>query len=274
MTLLENVCRIAETGGGTYGIVAKNLDTGEAVDLNGDEPFNTASVIKVAIMVELYRRAHEDSLDLRERVELTDEHRVGGSGVLQEFGAGLRPTLRDLCSMMIVVSDNVATNVLAARLGIEPVNDCMRSLGLSRTWLNRLIGFKPVAPGQSPELGLSTPNEMLRLYERLARGEVVSPQASAEMVSILARQQYRDLIPRLLPIGYDAVTGESDPQVAHKTGAVNGVRNDVALLTFSDGRRWIISAFSKDLEDLTWSVENTGEKTIARIARAIYDAWS
>ncbi len=274
MTLYEQVCRIADTGGGTYGIAAKNLDTGESVELNADEPFNTASVIKVAIMVELYRRAHERSLDLCERVELTDEHRVGGSGVLQEFGAGLCPTLRDYCTMMIVVSDNVATNVLASRLGIEPVNDCLRSLGLSRTRLNRLITFKPVAPDQSPELGLSTPNEMLRLFEGLARGEVVSPEASAEMLRILARQQYRTAIPRLLPIGYDAVTGESDPQVAHKTGAVNGVRNDVALLTFSDGRRWIISAFSKGLEDLTWSAENTGEKTIARISKAIYNAWA
>lgn len=274
MTLLDEIVRITDAGSGTYGVAASNLATDEAVELRAHETFNTASVIKVPIMVELYLRAHEGGLSLGERMELTGEHHVGGSGLLQEFEAGLRPTLRDLCVAMIVVSDNVATNMLIARLGLDAVNECCRALGLARTRLNRPISFDPVAAGQPQELGVTTPAEMLQLFEGLARGVVVSPEASAEMVRILARQHYRNLIPRLLPDDYDAVTGESEPQIANKTGAVNGVRNDVALLTFKDGRQWVISAFSKDLADLTWSVDNTGMKTIARVARAIYDAWS
>lgn len=273
MALLEEIARIAEQGGGVYGVAAKDMSTGETVELRAGETFNTASVIKVAVMVELYRRDHAGELDLGERVELTDEHRVGGSGVLQEFGDGLRPTLRVLCAAMIVVSDNVATNMLASRLGIGAVNACMESLGLPGTRLNRLIRFEPAPSGRSEPLGLTTPAEMLRLFAALARGAVVSPEASREMLGILSRQQYRELIPRYLPDAYDAVTGESEPMIAHKTGAVNGVRNDVALLSFRDGRRWVISAFSRELRDLTWSVENTGEKTLGRIARAIYDAW-
>ncbi len=273
MTLLEEVSRIAESGGGTYGIAANNLTTGESIGLHAEEIFSTASVIKVAVMVEFFRRLEDGSLDPDERLDLTDEYRVGGSGLLREFDNGLPLTLRDLCTAMIVVSDNVATNMLASRLGIPSINEGMQALGLPHTRLNRLIGFKPVQPGESEELGLSTPAEMLRLFQGLAVGEVVSPRASREMVGILARQQYRELIPRLLPDKYDAVTGRSDPQIAHKTGASNGVRNDVALLTFADGRQWVIAAFSRGLRDLSWSVDNEGHRTIAAIARAIYDAW-
>jgi len=273
LALLENVHRIAETGGGTYGVAAQNLSTGETVQVRGDELFNTASVIKVLIMVELFRQADEGAVSLEERMDLSDAYRVGGSGVLNELGNGLSLTLRDLCAAMIIVSDNVATNMLISSLGLDAINEGAQALGLMNTRLNRLIGFAPVGPGENQELGVTTPNEMVRLYEALARGALVSLRASSEMVRILSRQHYRGSIPRYLPDAYDAVTGESEPAIAHKTGAVNGVRCDVALLRFGDGRQWIIGIFAKELGDRSWSVENTGEKTIGRIARAIYDAW-
>lgn len=274
MALQQEIESIAAQGGGTYGVAAKHLGTGERVDLRADEEFNTASVIKVPVMVELFHRVEEGELSLDDRMELSDEHRTGGSGLLKEFASGARLTLRDLCVAMIAVSDNTATNMLADRLGIAAINGRMASLGLERTRLNRLIGFAPSEGGLRVELGVTTPDEMLRLYEGLAKGEVVSPEASEQMVGILARQQYRDLIPRLLPLEFDAVAGTSEPQVASKTGAVDGVRNDVALLSFADGRRWIVSAFSKDLADLRWSSENEGARTIALISRAIWDAWA
>ncbi len=273
LSLLKEVGRIAGGGGGTYGIAAKNLSTGETVRVRSDEVFNTASVIKVLVMVELFRQAKNGTVSLVERMALADEFRVGGSGLLNEMDNGLTPTLRDLCTAMIIVSDNVATNMLVTRLGLDAVNEGAQKLGLERTRLNRLIGFAPVTSGQNEALGLTTPNEMLRLYEDLATGEVVSPEASAEMVRILSRQHYRASIPRYLPDAYDAVTGESEPTIAHKTGAVSGVRNDVALLRFSDGRQWIIAILAQELEDQRWTVENTGEMTIGHIARAIYDTW-
>ncbi len=265
--------RIAGGGGGTYGIAAKNLSTGETVRLRSDEVFKTASVIKVLVMVELFRQAKKGKVSLAERMALADDYRVGGSGLLNDLDNGLTPTLRDLCTAMIVVSDNVATNMLITRLGLDAINECAQTLGLEHTRLNRSIGFAPVASAESEPLGLTTPNEMLRLYEDLARRTVVSPEASTEMVRIMCRQHYRAGIPRYLPDAYDAVTGESEPAIAHKTGAVSGVRNDVALLRFSDGRQWIIAILAKELQDRRWTVENTGEKTIGHIARAIYDTW-
>ncbi len=209
LSLMEQVRRIAGNGGGTFGVAAKNLSTGETVRLHADDIFNTASVIKVLVMVELFRQVDNGSVSLEERMALDDQYRVSGSGVLNEFSSGLLPTLHDLCTAMIIVSDNVATNMLVTRLGLDAVNECAITLGLRQTCLNRLISFAPVGPGESKELGFTTPDEMLRLYEGLARGSVVRSGASAEMLRILSRQHYRASIPRFLPDTYDAVTGRA-----------------------------------------------------------------
>lgn len=274
MSLQAEIEGIVGSARGVYGVAAKNLLTGDSVALRADEGFNTASVIKVAVMVELYARAYDGEVRLTERIELEDEQRAGGSGLFGELDTGMRPTLRDLCVAMIVVSDNTATNMLIARLGLPAINARLAGLGLERTRLHRPIRFEAPAPGEPPGLGLTTPREMLRLWEALARGEVVCPEASARMLGVLSRQQHRDMIPRFLPVEYDAVTRESEPGVAHKTGSVDGVRNDVGLVTFRDGRRWVVSAFSRELEDLSWTPENEGVLTLARISRAIYDAWA
>ncbi|MDQ3856386.1 MAG: class A beta-lactamase-related serine hydrolase [Chloroflexota bacterium] len=274
VTLLEELESLAACGGGTYGVAAKNLSTGETLELRAGEEFNTASVIKVPLLVEVFRRAAMGTLDLDERLELRAEDTVGGAGLLKDFAPGLRPTIHDLCVAMIVISDNMATNLLATRVGIQAVNEGMQSLGLTRTTLNRLVTFQVPPKGQPEELGLSTPAEMLQLFELLAMGRVVSVEASREMVRILSLQRDRLMIRRYLPDHYDSVSGKSDPEVANKTGAISGVRNDVALLTFSDGRRWVLSIFSKHLQDRSWQVDHQGELTIARIARAIHAAWS
>lgn len=274
MALREEILDIATDVQGTIGIVVKNLNTGESFELRADQVFGTASVIKVAIMVELFRCAESGDVCLDDRMEFTEEFRVGGSGLLKEFSPGLRPTLRDLCLAMIAVSDNVATNMLIAALGIPSINDCMRLCGLEITRLHRPIAFSPVPEGEHPALGVTAPREMLRLFEMLARGEVVSPSASAHMIGVLARQQNRTMFPRFLPDSYDAVTGTGDPLIAGKTGSLTGVRNEVALFSFADGRRWIISAFSQDLRDERWSPDNEGELALARISRAVYDSWA
>lgn len=274
MELQQQVEEIAALGGGVYGISAKNLDTGETVDVRADEVFSTASVIKVGIMVELFRQVDWGKLSLHDRMELTEEYRVGGSGLFKEFNAGLQPALRDVCVAMIVVSDNTATNMLATKLGLDAINEGLQALGLRQTRLHRLITFGAVPEGAPPQLGLTTPNEMRRLFEGIACGKVLSPRASQDMLAILARQQDRRMIPRLLPGDYDAVTGEGDPFIAHKTGSVNGVRNDVGYVACRHGPRWVLSVFSSDLDDLRWTVENAGEVTIGRISRAIYDSWA
>jgi len=118
---------IVEGGGGVYGIAAKDLSSGATYELRADEVFSTASVIKVLIMIELFRRVAEGSLNMDERLELVESERVGGAGLLWEFASGLQPTLHDLCVAMIVISDNMATNMLIKRMGLAQINEGIRA---------------------------------------------------------------------------------------------------------------------------------------------------
>jgi beta-lactamase class A len=171
-------------------------------------------------------------------------------------------TLRDVCTLMTVVSDNTATNMIIEHLGIETINHRMRSLGLPRTTLNR----KSFSPDTSSllstkyGLGVTTPNEMLSLLTRLAEGKIGDAETSADILSLLEKQQYRDGIPRCLP---------ADWKYAGKTGSVNPVRNDVGIVTAPDGRRFALSLFVQKLPLVFWTPDNPGLLAVARLARLL-----
>ena len=167
---------------------------------------------------------------------------------------------------MIVVSDNKATNLVIDRLGADPVNARMDALGLPRTRLMRKIGgggdsragLDPAHKGFS--IGSSTPREMVTLLEKLEMGEVVSREASAEMVAILKRQQFHDGIGRTLA----GVT------IASKTGALDRLRSDVAIVYSARGR--IAMAITvDDLPEVLWHAENPGLLLLSRLSLALLD---
>jgi len=273
LSLQERIANIIDSVG-YFGVAARDLTQGRELFINADKTFNTASVIKVPIMIELFRRVYEDNVSLDDRLILEDKFRTGGSGILKEFRSGLQLTLWDLCVAMIALSDNVATNMLIDYLGIDAINRCMDSLGAYNTRLHRMVGFKSIKPDQPKGLGRTTPREMMMIFQKLAEGDVISESASEEMIAILAKQHDRNMIPRLLPIDYDSVSGDYDSAiVANKTGAVDGVRNDVALIRFANGKQWVICILTKDLRDLSWKVDHEGEIAIAKIALEIYKEW-
>ena len=224
---------IADFKGNVY-IYAKNLDTGKDYGLRADEQVRTASTIKTAIMAEAFRQVAEGKLSWADELVLTKEKKVGGSGVLGEFSDNAKIDLRTALHLMIVVSDNTATNLVLEKVTSDSVNDYMSKLGLkdtlsmrkiggggdSKAWLNdqrnRLFG-----------LGRSSPRDMVRLLEMLERGEVVTKEASAEMIAILKRQQYKDGIGRGTP---DTI------QVASKSGALDRFRADVGIVYNRRGR--------------------------------------
>lgn len=262
------------------GVAAIHLGTGETIAVDADRRFPTASVIKAAVLVELFHQIEAGRLRRDERLALTDEAKVGGSGVLHGLSAGTALTLLDLAHLMIAVSDNTATNMVLDRVGTRPVVDRMAALGLRETRLYRPTfrgGRADVFPDEEKEFGLgsSTPREMARLMALLARGAVVSPRASEEMLAILGRQQDRDMIPRGLPGGEDA------PRVAHKTGTdeeklpdaagVRGaVRADAGVVTTRSGR-YAIAIFARRVRDPRWTPDNEALVAGAAVSRMIYD---
>lgn len=254
----------AETGG-RYGAAYRELATGRELAWQADEPFPSASVIKVPIMAEVYRRGHEGTLRLSDTIELLAEDVVGGSGVLQLLTPGVRLSVRDLVELMICASDNTATNMLLAQTGIDPVNRFMEQLGLRHTRVHNKLQVMPVPP---TPLNQTSPRDMVELMSLTARGQVVSRWACDRMIATMKRQQYNDLIPARLPVRSAGVVGaRPSVEVAHKTGWFPGVRGDAGLVYAGD-RCIAMAIMARDIPDDTPKAIDV----IARMARALFDA--
>src|SRR5712691_6847567 len=185
-------------------LFAKNLDTGETYSLNGDERVRTASTIKIAVMIEAFGRAAEGRAKWTDELVLTKAARYGGSGVLPEMADGLQLTLRDCVNLMMLISDNTATNMVLDYLTTDAVNARMNSLGFKSTRIMRRVGSGGESKeGKDPDnkrfgLGVATPREMVLLLEKLERGEVINAAASKEMIELMKREQVHYAIGRTL----------------------------------------------------------------------------
>jgi len=277
-------------------LYARHLPTGREIAIRADEPMNTLSVIKLAVMVVAFRDAEEGRLDLDARRRITPDDLRRGSGLLQTFSPGLEPTLRDLITQMIVTSDNTATDMMIRVLGLDRVNEWLAGAGYERTRLLRTTGdlFREVwiradaanaamtdrevfergfprdssafrrsfaLEGDSTRwLGRTTAREVSRLLEDIQAGRVSSPEHAAEMMEILGRQFYDTRLPRFLG---------SRARVAHKTGDWPPIAgNDVGVLLYPGGPT-VVSIFTN---------QNTGdfmalEETLGRIALDLVEAW-
>ena len=257
---------------GTVALYARNLDTGAEVALDADRAVRTASTIKLPIACAVAQQVAVGKARWDERLTLREATRVSGSGVLSEFGDGETVSLRDAVRLMIVVSDNTATNLVLDRIGADAVNDYLDTLGLVRTRSMRKIrgdGTQLKAAtgwskaGLLPEnqrfgIGSSTPREMVRLLELLAAGKVVDPAASQDLLATLERQQYKDGIGRR--------TGEL--RVASKSGSLDALRSDVGIVWAPQGR--IAIAVTVDgMPTIDYSPDNAGNILISRLTERI-----
>src|SRR6476660_8471877 len=189
---------------GKVSLYAKNLDTGETYALNGDERVRTASTIKIAVMIEAFARVTEGKAKWTDEVTLTKEKKVSGSGILAELSDNLHLTLRDAVNLMMILSDNTATNLVLDVLTTDAVNARMESLGFKQIKIMRKVGSGGDSmAGKDPDnkrfgLGAATPREMVLVMEKLERGEIISKEVSKEMVDLMKREQARYAIGRSL----------------------------------------------------------------------------
>lgn len=264
---------------GVMGAAARNLTTGEEIVVRADTRFPTASTIKVAVMVEAYQQAADGRLPLESNVTLRDTDKIGGSGILNGLHDGLTLTVADLIHLMIVLSDNTATNLLIHRLETARVNARLAAYGINETKLFRPTfrdGRADVLPDLEREfgLGMTTPRDMVMLMTLIAEGKAVSTEASAAMLATLRRQQDRAMIPRLLPqldgLQIGNKTGTDAEKHAGEDGKRRQVRGDVAIVT-GPGLRYVVAVFAREVEDTRWGVENDAVTTGARVSRVIYD---
>jgi beta-lactamase class A len=256
MLLEETIARLAGECGGTVAVAAVHLPSGRRLEREAERSFPSASVIKVAVLAALHAEAAVARLSWEERVTLREEAKVPGSGVLRELHAGLELTLEDLARLMIVVSDNTATNLLIDRIGTDSVNDLMAGLGYRVTRLGRKM-YDFAARDRGLENWCAA-GEITDLLVRLERRELVSADASEAMLAVMQRQAHVSKIPRLLP---------PDTAVANKTGEITGVSHDAGII-YSPGGAIALSVLTQGARDRV-----AAEDAIGRIARAVYDAW-
>lgn len=256
---------------GQVWLHAKNLDTGASYSLNGDQRTRTASTIKLPIMVATFGLVAEGKLKWTDELTLTEAKKVAGAGILFEFHDGLKLTLRDAVHLMITISDNTATNLVLDAVTADEVNARMDALGFKNLRSLRKINgggeskaFSDAsnkrADGTTYGIGMSTPQEMVALLEKIERGEIVSPEASKEMIAILKRQQFHDGVGRNL----------KDVTIANKTGALDALRSDIGILYAPRGR--IAYAITTDyMPEADWSPDNPGLLLLSRLSELLLD---
>jgi beta-lactamase class A len=251
---------------GKVSLFAKNLDTGETYALNADERVRTASTIKIAVMIEAFARVTEGKIKWTDEVVLTKEKKVPGSGILAELSDGLHLTLRDAVNLMMILSDNTATNLVLDVLTTDAVNARMESLGFKNIKIMRKVGSSGESTaGKDPEnkkygLGMATPREMVLVMEKLERGEIISPAVSKEMIELMKREQGRNAIGRSL----------WNVPMASKYGALDRLRSAVGILYTSKGK--IAMAISCDeMPEVMWSVDNPAYVLMSRLSEVLAD---
>jgi beta-lactamase class A len=251
---------------GKVSLFARNIDTGAVYTLDGDNRVRTASTIKVAIMVEAFARVAEGKAKWSDEVVLTNSKKVSGSGVLQELSDGLKLTLRDAVTLMMIASDNTATNLVLEVLTTDAVNARMDSLGLKHTRALRKVGSGGTShAGEDAALkpfglGVTTPREMVTLLEKLERGEVINPAASKEMIALMKHEQHRDGIGRAI----------GDVEMATKAGALDRLRSDVGII-YSKRGRIVMAITCDDMPEIIWTGENPGYLMLSRLSQILID---
>jgi beta-lactamase class A len=274
---------IAAAHHGKVTLFARNLKTGQTAAIAPDELVKTASVIKLGILLDAAEQIRAGNATLEEKLVLTKPNQVEGSGVLGILDTPLPLTLRDTLTLMVVLSDNTATNLAIDRLGLAHINETMRTAGLKNTYLYKKV-YVPATgpmPADQPKFGLgkTTAREMAALMERLATCNLSLDGAAplpgdgklcGALLHMLRNQQDRNGLPRYLET---LDTGEHGSAIANKTGALDAVRNDVALIATKTGPV-VIAAFTQENVDQRWTGDNEAEQTLGKLARAIVDRWS
>ena len=267
---LEQSIRTAlDTINGDFAVAFRTLNAPEETLLiNEHQMFHAASTMKTPVMIELYRQAKEGRFDLDDSIRVENEFQsiVDGStySLTPEDDSyeklydhiGEKRSIRTLMREMITASSNLATNTLIEKVGAERTTQTMRRYGADRIQVRRGVeDMKAYNRGLNNQ---TSAHDLMVIFERLARGEAVSEEASQEMIQILKEQEHNDMIPARLP---DSV------EVAHKTGWITGLHHDSGVLFVPGGPTYVLVLLSQNLED-----EDAGVTAFARISRLVFDS--
>ncbi|MEY4567467.1 MAG: D-alanyl-D-alanine carboxypeptidase DacB precursor, partial [Planctomycetota bacterium] len=239
---------------GEVGIAIKNLETGETFKYRSDVVMPTASLIKLPVLIELYRQSLSGSVSLSKMITVQESDKVPGSGILTDhFKAGTQIPLETAARLMVTYSDNTATNLVLDQIGLASVAKTMADMGLPETQIHAKVFRRDtsIAPERSQKFGLgsTTADDMLTLLERIHKRELISPEACEAMLAHLATCDDDTKLRRALP---------KTVKVFHKTGAVSDCRTDAGLFKTPAGWLAMVVLTAKN-EDHRWTEDNAAE---------------
>lgn len=240
---------------------------GNVIEVRAEEFFETASTIKTFILAGLFDQVEKGNASLEDMVEYKSEHFVDGSGVLTALEPGAMLRVKDAAALMIIVSDNIATNIMIDYLGLDRINRCIEGLGCRDTVLYNSLHFE-----RYDKLGTSTPKDYGSIFTRLAKGELISPMADRQMVEILKKQHYNSMITKDFPPVYMDSDNTDDIliSVASKSGSMNACRNDGGIVYTPYGP-YVIVMFHKEFSDAMYYPSHPATMFGARVSRMILD---
>ena len=245
---LENkIENIVEESSANISVSFYDLDQGEGFSINGDERVPSASMIKLLILLKALDECDKGKINLKDSIKLDDYEKVDGSGILKELNCNHKFSIRELLTLMIIVSDNTATNILIDLLGMEEINKIGHDLGLEKTTLERKM-----MDSNAREKGLdnfTSSNEILKLLKMIYEKEFVSEDYSKLALDILLRQQERQRLQRYLP---------EDLKIASKSGDLDNLENDGGIF-FTENKNYILVVLVNRAESNVLAKEIIGE---------------
>jgi beta-lactamase class A len=252
---------------GTFAVAFKDLTTGATLFINENEVFHAASTMKVPVMIEVFKQAAEGRWQLTDSLTVINEFTSIADGSKYSLSpeddsekelyhlVGRKRTVYDLVYDMIIVSSNLATNIVIEYVDAKKVTQTMRNLGAPTIQV-----LRGVEDNKAYQLGMNnttTAYDLMVLFEKLATGQAVSEEASAQMIDILLDQKFNEIIPAHLP---------KEVKVAHKTGMITGVHHDSGIVLLPDGRKYVLVLLSKNITDM-----EAGTALLAQVSKMIYD---
>lgn len=268
LTLEERIEAELKSYDGTMGLYIDDLK-GNVITRFTDEKFETASTIKVYILAALFDAIGQGKASLKDMLTCEERFWIDGSGILGSLEVGTTLSVKNVATLMIIVSDNIATNMLIDYLGIDNINACIQKLGCKDTVLHNVLDF-----AKYHQLGTTTPRDYASMFVRIQNRTLVSPEASEQMWQILSQQHYNSMIVKSLPQFY-VDSDNYDEQLfwfASKSGSMNACRNDGGIITTPYGS-YVIVMLNKDFSDKQYYPDHPATVFGSRVSRLIFDQY-
>lgn len=270
----KEFCKIVSDLDGNCGLYVEDMETGDIFTINAEKVFPAASIIKIPLLAALLADVEAGRISLDDKIPLSKKDWVSGTGIIKYLDDQYVPTVRDLATLMIIVSDNLATNKLISLVTMERVNELCNHYGLKHTKLQRkMLDTEATRKGLD---NFTSAGDMCLLLKMLVQGKIVSAQASETIINTMKKQQYRSKLCALIPaVPTYADFSVNDPipenrvVVANKTGGLPLTEHDVGIFILPGDKKYIIAMLTNQLKADSYGIE-----AIAKVSLAAYEALS